>query len=125
MTDGQASRHVSDPIKVPFYTFVRMIPKKQSKSHMVDILIHFYSLQSDKSQWKMFFYTAIAVYLLANVAFVVCGSGELQPWDSYGTEKSTMDHESDENKKALKKSEKNENCDEENPEHQVFFPTDA
>lgn len=124
----QTCRHVSDSMKVPFYIFVVMNAKKHNKFHTVDFLIEFYSLQSDKSQWKMFFYTAIAVYLLANVVFVVCGSGELQPWDSYGTEKSITDHARYESDKVLKifekNSKKNKNCNQNNPEHQVFLPTD-
>lgn len=47
-------------------------------------------LQTDLSQWKVFFYVAIGMYIMSNIVFVTFGSGELQEWDSSGANKSSQ-----------------------------------
>lgn len=66
----------------------------------IDILFY---LQADKSQWRLFFYTVIAMYFLANISFVAFGSGELQPWDSYGIDKSKQESVESRRRKMSKK----------------------
>ncbi|VEN35352.1 unnamed protein product [Callosobruchus maculatus] len=51
-------------------------------SIIAPLIVHFLVTdEGDKSQWRTIFMIASAVYVSANLFFVFCSSGEVQPWN--------------------------------------------
>lgn len=50
--------------------------------------------QTDPAQWHVVFYSAAAVFLVANTVFLVFGTAETQPWNQLGLETTNGDVES-------------------------------
>nr|CAH7751235.1 unnamed protein product [Callosobruchus chinensis] len=49
--------------------------------------------EADKSQWRIIFLIAAAMYVFATVSFTLLGSGQVQPWDHIKSEQMKIEEE--------------------------------